>query len=95
MGKKHERKGRSLRDMAYEVTPAQRLMRKEMEAGVHRAGSVVDSVVGVSRSSAEVEALALKVIGESEVSLRLGLQEWRAVQDLVEAGIRAGMEVKQ
>lgn len=74
---------------------AQQTMRREMEAGVHKRSphslsAVMDSVVGRSKASPEVEALALKII-ETGPTLRLGMQEWRAVQDLVEAGIVAGM----
>jgi len=41
MGKKHEKKAQSLRDMAFETTPAQRLMRNEMEAGMHKRKVIV------------------------------------------------------
>lgn len=90
----------TLRDIGRDhLSKDQRLMAEEMEAAkigprtqraVQSLGSVLDWVVGRSKASPEVEALALQIINTGP-ELRLGMREWRAVQDLVEAGIIAGM----
>lgn len=49
MGKKHAKKSQSLRGMAFETTPAQRLMRREMEAGVHKSSAALAAVTPPDR----------------------------------------------
>lgn len=96
MGKKHERKRERLETMEFSTTPAQRLMRQEMEAGVHKApqalGSVLDEVVGAERPdvTAEVKQKAYAIINNGP-QVQLTLKQWTAVQSLVEEGILVGM----
>lgn len=90
----------TLRDIGRDhMSKEQRVMAEEMsrpklaqggvERSPHSLSAVMDSVVGRSKASPEVEALALQIINTGP-ELRLGMKEWRAVQDLVEAGIVAG-----
>ncbi|QDK02456.1 hypothetical protein SEA_NUCCI_63 [Microbacterium phage Nucci] len=80
----------SLRDVGRShMSKDQQVMAREMSQPKSLA-SVMDQVVGRSKADPAVEALALQII-ETGPDLRLGMREWRAVQDLVEAGIVAGM----
>ncbi len=99
MGKKHAKKRQALRDMAYETTPAQRLMRSEIEAGMHKrqtlpepikASAVLDDMLGPVSEDRAVTELAYEVINEHGDGLILDLKQWPIVQRLVEAGIRRG-----
>lgn len=49
MGKSMKKKREHLQSMPYEVTPAQRIMREEMEAGVHKSSSALAAVNPPSR----------------------------------------------
>lgn len=49
VSRKNAKKREHLRSMPYETTPAQRLMREEMEAGVHKAGSALAVVTPPDR----------------------------------------------
>lgn len=93
--KKHKKKARSLRDMAFETRQAaQTVMRRDMERGVHqpqRAGEVFNAAFG-SLSTTDEAPLALQVIEKHGAGLKLGMREWAIVQHLVEAGIRMGYE---
>ncbi|USH44813.1 hypothetical protein SEA_JUANYO_65 [Microbacterium phage Juanyo] len=93
IGKEAEesRVGPKTRAAASHLSADQQLMQREMSLP-KPVGAVLTGVMGASAADPKVEAMALKVIEESTVDLRLGLKEWRAVQDLVEAGIVAGME---
>lgn len=44
IGRKADKKREHLKSMPYETTPAQRLMREEMEAGLHKASSSLGAV---------------------------------------------------
>lgn len=92
IGKEAEasRVGPKTRAAASHLSADQQLMQREMSLP-KPVGAVLTGVMGASAADPRVEKLALRVIEESGVDLRLGLKEWRAVQDLVEAGIRLGM----
>lgn len=93
MGKsKVERTRRHLESMSYEtLTPEQALMKREMDQGLHKLGAVLDEVVGTaSTAGPEVTTLAYEVIEAHGDGLTLGLRQWQIVQNLVEAGIKAG-----
>lgn len=70
------------------LSPAQQVMAREMNQP-KSIGTVLGEVIGEFKASPQVEALALQIIHDGP-ELRLGMKEWRAVQDLVEAGIVAG-----
>lgn len=88
------------------LTKAQRVMRKEMEAGpegklhgrakgVMSLGDVFDEVVGPEQTlegelAARVPMLALEVIDKHDLVLSLG--QWQTVQTMVEQGVLAGIE---
>lgn len=93
--KKHKRKGRALRDMAFETQkPAQAVMRDEMARGVHQPQRLADTLTGVfgPMEVTTVTPLALSIITEGP-NLELSFAQWAIVQQLVEAGIRRGYDI--
>lgn len=92
--KADERRAKHERAMRGAVTtPAQRIMRKEMEAGVHKLGDVMDGILGpLSQGSdlkgQQVSEVAHMLIEENGAELRLGLKEWPIIQRIVEAAVR-------
>ncbi|QZD98651.1 hypothetical protein SEA_JEMERALD_63 [Microbacterium phage Jemerald] len=60
--KKHAKKRQSLRDMAYETTPAQRLMRGEMESGVHKPERTPMGPIGSHPSDYDQPSAALAAV---------------------------------
>ncbi|QFP95392.1 hypothetical protein SEA_YUUY_64 [Microbacterium phage YuuY] len=76
------------------MSAEQQLMQREMSEP-KRVGAVLHDVMGTSSADPSTEALALEIIHDSGVDLRLGLKEWRAVTDLVEAGIRKGLQISR
>lgn len=106
VSRKVEKKREHLESMPFETTPAQRLMRSEMEAGLHKqtptvaikgesrpmsVGAVLDDVVGQATSAEQpVTDLAYEIINRHGEGLKLGLREWQIIQNMVEAGIHEG-----
>ncbi|QKN87761.1 hypothetical protein IXEL_61 [Microbacterium phage Ixel] len=88
--KKHKKKARSLRDMAFETTQAaQTVMRHEMERGVHkpqRLGEVLDEVVGPQPDQGDASELSDYGLFEQDVP-NLALE----VIDQHGQGLRTGM----
>lgn len=91
--KKHKKKARSLRDMAFETRQAaQTVMRRDMERGVHKPQKL-DSVLADELGTfgdPEIAEEALLLIHEHGAGLQLSLGQWAIVQKLVEAGIVSG-----
>lgn len=91
--KKLSKKGKSLRDMAYETQTASNvIMRQDMERGLHKPQKL-DSVLAEELGTCgdpEVAEEALLLIHEHGAGLQLSLQQWAIVQRLVEAGIISG-----
>lgn len=78
-------------------TPAQRVMRQDMEAraeqirrGMSTAGQAVDDILGLAGTDPVVTELALEVIRESP-NLTLSLAQWQVVQAMVEGAVRTGI----
>jgi hypothetical protein len=92
--KKHAKKGRSLRDMSFEVIPPQAIMRKEMGAGVHKpqlAGEVIDDALGLRPLSDDIATTeAHAIIEEWGEGISTGFREWDIIQDMVERAYRKG-----
>ncbi|QWS69729.1 hypothetical protein SEA_WILLIAMSTRONG_63 [Microbacterium phage WilliamStrong] len=83
----------SLRDKALEIAANQKLMREEMEAGVHKPqtlGSIVNDMMGIPNPDEDVRDEALRIINEAGQGLRLSLQQWATVQRMIELGIVSG-----
>lgn len=82
--------------MDYAVTPAQRLQRTEMEAGVHqpvKLGQALSGLLGAqSRAPEEVIQQAWSVIEGTPNTLQLSVAQWAEVQKLVEVAIMVGMD---
>jgi hypothetical protein len=92
--KKHVKKGRSLRDMAFEtMSPSNVITRDDMARGAHKPeplGAVLDGLFGLTPSDPIVATEALAIITEFGNGIRTGITEWRIIQDMVERAYRAG-----
>lgn len=91
-GRKIESKKDHLKSTPFETTPAQTLMRAEMEAGVHKRtpvklGAVLDEVVGPREVHTDI---ALDVINEHGQGLTTGFREWAIIQKMIEVGVARG-----
>lgn len=99
--KKHRKKSRSLREMAFETQQApQTVMRHEMERGVHQPERLADTFTGLfgrpqatSPEDIVVEQEALAIIHEWGAGIQTGFREWDIIQDLVERGLRRGYAI--
>jgi hypothetical protein len=92
--KKGLKKKRQLQETPYRYTPAQEVMREDMLGGEPiPLADVLDETLGAHVGAHEgsgpaVTDVALDII--SGFDLVLSMAQWQVVQEMVEAGVRAG-----